>query len=60
MDVVQIGRREIGCGGGARLAGARPLGLEGHAYPDSEMIPPKSTWVSLQDGYIFACRYYKP
>jgi hypothetical protein len=45
---------------GARLAGARPLGLEGHADRDSGVILPKSTWVSLQDGYIFACRYYKP
>ena len=59
MDVVQIGRRDR-LRGGARLAGARPLGLEGHADPDSGVILPKSTWVSLQDGYIFACRYYKP
>jgi hypothetical protein len=58
LDVVQIGRRD-------RLRGAPGSPVPGRSgwkamrTPDSGVILPKSTWVSLQDGYIFACRYYK-
>ena len=27
--------------------------------PNTGEILPKSTWVTLHDGYIFACGYYK-
>jgi hypothetical protein len=33
-----------------------------YRYPDPNTgeILPKSTWVRLHDGHIFACGYYNP